>query len=76
MYYDDESGAMNFVAGLLLGTVIGASMALLTAPQSGKRTRKRLIRAVSTAREAAGGRWDELAEELGRTRGGRRRERD
>jgi hypothetical protein len=33
MYYDEESGAVNFVAGMLLGAVLGASLALLTAPQ-------------------------------------------
>jgi hypothetical protein len=38
MYYDEESGALNFVAGMLLGAVIGASLALLTAPQSGRKT--------------------------------------
>jgi gas vesicle protein len=64
MYYDDESGALNFVAGLLLGAVVGASLALLTAPQSGRKTRKRLVRAVSTARESAADRWDDLSDEV------------
>lgn len=64
MYYDEESGAINFVAGMLLGAVLGASLALLTAPQSGRKTRKRLIRAVSSAREVAGDRWEDLAEEV------------
>jgi gas vesicle protein len=64
MYYDEDSGAMNFVAGLLLGAVLGASLALLTAPQSGRKTRKRLIRAVSSAREVAGDRWEDLTDEV------------
>lgn len=64
MYYDEESGAVTFVAGLLLGAVVGASLALLTAPQSGRKTRRRLVRAVSTARESAGNRWDSLADEV------------
>jgi gas vesicle protein len=64
MYYDEESGALNFVAGMLLGAVIGASMALLTAPQSGRKTRKRLVRAVSSARENAVDRWDDLSDEV------------
>src|SRR5687768_6689428 len=51
MYYDDESGAVTFVAGLLLGAVLGASLALLAAPQSGKKTRRRILRAVSSARD-------------------------
>src|SRR5690606_27038137 len=52
MYYDEDSGAVTFIAGILLGAVVGASLALLTAPQSGKRTRRRLIEAVSTARDS------------------------
>lgn len=74
MYYDEESGAINFVAGVLLGAVLGASLALLTAPQSGRKTRRRLIRAVSTARETAGGRWEDLADEVqDAVRAGRKR---
>ena len=76
MYYNEESGAMSFVAVMLLGAVIGASLALLTAPQSGKRTRKRLIRAVSSAGDVAGGRWGDLTDEVrGVVSRGRRRAR-
>lgn len=74
MYYDEDSGALNFVAGMLLGAVIGASLALLTAPQSGRKMRKRLVRAVSTAREGAADRWDDLADEVqDAVRAGRKR---
>lgn len=74
MYYDEESGAVSFVAGVLLGAVIGASLALLAAPQSGKKTRRKLMRAVSSAREAAGDRWDDLTDEVeGAVRAGRKR---
>ncbi|MGH7504224.1 MAG: YtxH domain-containing protein [Longimicrobiales bacterium] len=61
MYYDEDSGAINFVTGVLVGTVIGASLALLAAPNSGKKTRRRLTRALSSARETAGDRWDDLS---------------
>lgn len=71
MYYEDESGSVHFIAGILLGAVMGVSLALLTAPQSGKRTRKRLVRAVSTARSAAGDRWEDLADQV--QRAGRQR---
>jgi gas vesicle protein len=64
MYYDDESGALTFAAGILLGAVLGASLALLTAPQSGRRTRKRLIQAVASTRDVVGDRWGELGGEL------------
>lgn len=71
MYYDDEAGAVNFVAGVILGAVLGVTMTLLAAPQSGKRTRKSLVRAVSTARTAAGDRWEDLADQVQRV--GRKR---
>jgi hypothetical protein len=74
MYYDEESGAINFVAGLLIGAVMGASLAFLTAPQSGRKTRKRLVRAVSQARNTAGDRWEDLADEVqGAVRASRKR---
>lgn len=65
MYYDEEgAGPFSFVAGLVLGAVIGAGVALLAAPQSGKRTRRRLLRAVDGAREGAGDRWDALGDDI------------
>jgi gas vesicle protein len=74
MYYDEETGTVNFVAGLLIGAVIGASLALLSAPQSGKRTRRRIVRAVTDATDVAGGKWTDLADELqGAVRAGRKR---
>ena len=66
MYYDDDSGAVNFIAGMFLGAIIGVTVALFSAPQSGKRTRRRLVTAVSTARSAAGDRWDDLADQVQR----------
>ena len=71
MYYDDEPGAVNFIAGLFLGAVVGVTLTLLAAPQSGKRTRKRIVRAVTSARSAAGDRWEDLAHEVQRV--GRKR---
>ena len=64
MYYDEESGAVNFVAGLLMGAVLGATIALLAAPDSGKKTRRKLMRAVSTARGEATERWDDLTDDV------------
>ena len=51
--------------------VVGVSLALLTAPHTGKRTRRRLVRAVSAARTAAGDRWGDLALQV--QRAGRKR---
>jgi gas vesicle protein len=35
MRYDQDANAMNFVSGFLLGAVVGAGIALLTAPEPG-----------------------------------------
>ena len=64
MEYDRETQVFNFVAGLLLGAVIGAGVALLTAPDSGKRTRRRLRKVAGELRESAEDRWDELSSEV------------
>jgi gas vesicle protein len=61
VYYEKESGSLNFVAGLAMGAILGASIALLTAPQSGKRTRRHIVRAVEAARDNAGEGWDEVS---------------
>jgi gas vesicle protein len=70
LYYEKESGALNFWAGLAIGALVGASIALLTAPQSGKRTRRKLTHAV---REGAEDGWDSVAAEVRRKLRQRRR---
>lgn len=74
MYYEDEKGTFNFIAGVLLGAVMGASIALLAAPDSGKRTRRKLVRVVSTAGDQLEDWGDDLGEMISR-RGRRRRRR-
>lgn len=64
MYYDESSATFNFLTGLAVGLIIGAGVALLMAPQSGKRTRKRIRRTATDVREAAGERVDDLTGEL------------
>lgn len=64
MYYEKNSRAFNFIVGLVLGAVVGAGLTFLTAPRSGKRTRRRLVRAVSGVRDNAGSRWDGLSDDL------------
>ena len=64
MEYDHEANVLNFVSGLLLGAVIGAGVALLTAPQSGRRTRRRIQRTAIDLRDNATDRWDELADDV------------
>ena len=47
MEYDHEAQVLNFLSGLVLGAVIGAGVALLTAPESGNRTRRRIRKVAS-----------------------------
>ncbi len=60
--HDDQ--LVGFVAGLLLGAAIGVAAALLSAPQSGRRTRRKLGRAAVEIRQSSGDRWDDVAEEV------------
>ncbi|NJD10017.1 MAG: YtxH domain-containing protein [Gemmatimonadetes bacterium] len=74
MYYDEESGTLRFITGLLIGAVLGAGVALLVAPRSGQRTRQRIVRAVEGARDSAADRWQDLTDEAKEAvRAGRRR---
>jgi len=49
-----DSQLASFVLGLFLGAAIGASAAILSAPQSGRKTRRRLGRAASGTRKRIG----------------------
>lgn len=64
MDYDNDGQVLNFVSGVALGVVIGAGIALLTAPNKGVKTRRRLRRRASGLRSGAGDRWDEIADDV------------
>ncbi len=64
MEYDDEARLFNFLAGLVCGAAIGAGVALVLAPDSGRKTRKRIHRAAGDLRETASDRWEDLADEV------------
>ena len=64
MEYDHDRQVFNFVSGLILGAVIGAGVALLAAPQSGQRTRRRIKRAAGDLKHTAADRWDALADDV------------
>jgi gas vesicle protein len=55
-------GAGSFAAGLAIGALVGATVALLLAPAPGRVTRKKLKRHLEDARELA----EEGIDELGR----------
>jgi len=48
------------VLSFLIGAAVGGGIALLAAPQSGKRTRDQLKRMAGDAKEKAGGCYDEI----------------
>ncbi len=74
MYYEERSSGLSFLAGLVLGAAIGAGVALLTAPQSGKRTRRKLQRAAEGVRSSATDRWNDFTGDVRSVvKGGRRR---
>lgn len=54
MNYDDDRDLVDFISGLLLGALIGAGVALLVAPRSGRSTRRRIVRLAEEWGEAAG----------------------
>ena len=64
MEYDDEARLFNFLAGVVCGALIGAGVALALAPDSGRKTRRRLQRAAGDLRETAADRWEEIAEDV------------
>jgi gas vesicle protein len=59
-----ETPVFSFLAGLVLGAVVGAAVALLAAPNSGRVTRKRLGRAAGELQKSAGKQWDDLADDI------------
>lgn len=75
MYYEKENtGSLNFIAGIAIGAILGASIALLTAPQVGKRTRRQVVRAIESARDSAGDEWENVSGRMKRVvRKGRHR---
>jgi gas vesicle protein len=65
MAYDDQEQYLTtFLTGLFLGAVIGAGVALLSAPESGKRTRKKLVRVAGDVRENTQDRLEDFADDV------------
>ena len=55
---------VSFASGLVLGAMIGAGVAILTAPQPGRKTRKKIRKVARRAKGQTRNRLDELATEL------------
>ena len=61
-----EHGKRNFLAGLAVGALLGAGVALLFAPDRGVNTRRRLGRRIRKLRDRSGSSVSELKERLSR----------
>lgn len=61
---DQERQALSFLSGLVLGAVIGAGVAILTTPQTGRKSRRRIRRAAGRIHGSTSDRFDDLAAEL------------
>ena len=61
-------------AGLVVGALLGAGLALLLAPQSGAEARSSIVRRVQSARDRTSDAWVDLGSELRRAARRRRRQ--
>ena len=61
---DDHSRTLAFGAGIAVGALLGAGIALLLAPQSGKATRAYIARGARRIPDRARDSWDDLGDEL------------
>jgi gas vesicle protein len=71
-----NGGIRTFAAGLLIGALIGAGIALLVAPSSGEETRRMISRRARRLAADARERYDDARHELHQARERRRREHD
>ena len=70
MTHESEGGTRTFAAGLLIGALVGAGVALLFAPQSGDDTRRLIQRKAKRLTADARDRFDDVKD---RVRDARRR---
>lgn len=72
MYIEDElkyikimsNKTGNTFIALVTGTLVGAGLGLLYAPQSGKKTRKQLLKEAENAKKVLEDKYDEAASQL------------
>ena len=71
-----NGGIRTFAAGMMIGALVGAGIALLVAPSSGADTRRLIARRARRLAADARERYDDARHELHELRERRRRERD
>ena len=68
MMHDDDSNAKPFAAGLLIGALLGAGVALLFAPQSGAETRRMIRKKTKRLAASAEDRFDDVKDRIRQAR--------
>ena len=66
MEHEEIHDAATFIVGLTIGALVGTVAAILLAPQSGKRTRRRIARKAGEWSETATEKVSEVRSETGR----------
>ena len=61
---EERSSGTAFAAGIVLGIAIGAGVALLVAPESGRNTRRALVRRGRIVGRRGRDAWDDLRDEF------------
>ena len=61
---DEHGGARTFAAGMLIGALIGAGVALLFAPQSGAETRRFIRKKAKKLAAGAQDRFDDVKDRI------------
>lgn len=64
MYYDEHGGTLNFLVGVAVGAVLGAAVALVVAPDPGRRIRKRVRETAGDLGETAGEKLQSAARDV------------
>jgi len=64
MFYDDDNKTGTVLISFLIGGIVGAGVALLLAPQTGKRTRKQILDMTDDVRDYASGYAKKLKDKI------------
>ena len=64
MFQDDDNKTGTVLISFLIGGIVGAGVALLLAPQSGRKTRKQMLDAAEDVRDYASGYAKKLKEKI------------
>ena len=64
MFQDDDDNTGTVLISFLIGGIIGAGVALLLAPQTGRKTRKQILDAADDVRDYASGYAKKLKDKI------------